>query len=324
MGKGAIIMVENIDIIEQGIADRSEDLLGILLRDKTTGGYIKWCTDNYSSYGESYYADKQMFPSLVIGGFTHLVQPRVSKTKEEQRLRTKEKGEVFTPTWIVNQQNNLIDEAWFGRKGVFNKSYEQRWKTNNKKIEFPDNKTWQQYVDLKRLEVSCGEAPYLVNRYDTVSGKVIPINNRVGLLDRKLRVINENVDNETEWEKWVIRAFQSTYGYEYQGDNVLLARENLLYTYWDNMIYKFSKEPSLIQQKKIANIIAWNVWQMEGISMTVPYSEAEDPYHQESFFKTLGLEEPRNKEVDPVPCKIFDWRANESLEFRDIVRGDLS
>lgn len=317
-------MVEKIDVIEQKIAERSRDLLGILLRDKTTGGYIKWCTDNYSSYGENYSADKQMFPELIIGNLTHVIQPRVSKSLEEQQLRTREKGEVFTPTWIVNQQNNLIDDAWFGKKGVFNKSQGTTWRTNGKKIVFPENKTWQQYVDLRRLEVSCGEAPYLVNRYDTVTGKVVSLKSRVGILDRKLRIVNENVDNETEWEKWVIRAYQSTYGYEYQGDNVLLARENLLYTYWDNMIFKFNKEPSLMQQKKIANIISWNIWQMDGITMTVPYSEAEDEYHQETLYQYFGMEEPQNDNIDAMPCKVFDWRSNESVEFRSIIKGESS
>ena len=27
---------------------------------------------------------------------------------------------MFTPSWVCNAQNNLIDDAWFGRKGVFN------------------------------------------------------------------------------------------------------------------------------------------------------------------------------------------------------------
>jgi hypothetical protein len=30
-------------------------------------------------------------------------------------------AEVFTPSWICNAQNNLIDNTWFGRDNVFNK-----------------------------------------------------------------------------------------------------------------------------------------------------------------------------------------------------------
>ena len=87
-----------------------------------------------------------------------------------------------------NEQNNLADDAWFGDKGVFNTSNNKQWSTNYNKIKF-SNKTWEDYVKSKRLEISCGEAPYLVSRYDTVTGKTIKIEDRIGLLDRKLRVV---------------------------------------------------------------------------------------------------------------------------------------
>ncbi len=313
--------MEGIDVVEQHIADRSLDLLKILLKDKTTGKYIKWATDNYSFNGIGYKPEDEMKPNLIIGNMTDIIQPRVSKSLEEQTRRTRDKAEVFTPTWIVNQQNNLVDDAWFGRSDVFNIAEGNKWKTTEEKIVFPDGKDWKKYVDSKRLEISCGEAPYLASRYDAVTGETIPVKDRVGFLDRKLRVINENIENETEWDKWVIRAFQSIYGYEFQGDNVLLARENLLYTYWDNMVYKFGKDPSLIQQKKIANIVSWNIWQMDGITMTVPYSEVKSEFNQITLFDLYGWgnqEQENNNEA--LPCKIFDWRLNESIEFRSMMK----
>ena len=79
--------------------------------------------------------------------------------------------------------------------------------------------------------MTCGEAPYLVSRYDTVTGEIIPIDRRIGLLDRKLRVVNENAASEEEWLTWARRAVQSCYGYEFQGDNLLLARQNILFSY---------------------------------------------------------------------------------------------
>jgi len=309
--------MENVDIIEQHIADRSLDLLRILLKDKSTGKYIKWATDNYCNNGAAYYADQEISPELIIGRYTNVVQPRVSKSQQEQIRRTRLKAEVFTPTWIVNEQNNLVDDKWFGKRNVFNYSEGTSWVTTKKKIEFGKERTWQQYVELKRLEISCGEAPYLATRYDTVTGKAIMLKERVGLLDRKMRVINENTNNETEWGKWALRAFQSVYGYEFQGDNVLLARENLLYTYCDNMYEKFGHEPTLLQQKKIANIVAWNIWQMDGISMTAPYSKVAPEFIQLSLF---GLEE--QEEERAVPCKIYDWRSNCSIEFKTMMKGN--
>ncbi|MDV5114139.1 restriction endonuclease subunit M [Clostridium perfringens] len=240
------------------------------------------------------------------------------RTKKNKK-RTRDKAEVFTPSWICNQQNNSIDDAWFGRVGVFNHADGTTWLANPEKIHFPNGKKWQDYVDARRLEISCGEAPYLVSRYDTVTGKQIPIESRIGLLDRKLRVINENTDNEKDWLKWVTRAFQSTYGYEYQGDNVLLARENLLFTFIDYYEYRFGQKPILKETKKIATIISWNIWQMDGITMTAPYSEAPPLYQQMSVFDFLG--EVETSELVAVPCKIFDWRANTSIEFKSMRNG---
>ena len=75
------------------------------------------------------------------------------------------------------------------------------------KIEFPDGKCWQGYVDSRRLEITCGEAPYLVSRYDVSTGElIVPPLRRIGILDRKLRVVNENTDTYEEWLRWTIRA----------------------------------------------------------------------------------------------------------------------
>ena len=47
-------------------------------------------------------------------------------------------AEVFTPSWICNAQNNLIDNAWFERKDVFNKeiSNEKNGKQIKQKLNF--------------------------------------------------------------------------------------------------------------------------------------------------------------------------------------------
>lgn len=300
---------------EQNIREQSPDLLKLLLIDMTTECNIRWATDNYKKLGPNYFAEKEIKPELIIGSNRNVIQPRVSKAQAEQSKRTRDKAEVFTPSWICNEQNNLIDEAWFGRKNIFNSPACNDWITNEDSIVFPKEKTWMEYVDARRLEVSCGEAPYLVSRYDTVTGKIIPVKDRIGLLDRKLRVVNENTDNEGDWFSWSKRAFQSIYGYEYQGDNLLLARENLLYTFIENMLFKFGHEPEIDQLMEIANIISWNIWQMDGLTLTTPFSEAKPAFVQMSLF---GLEKEKG---NPIPSKIFDWRSNCSLEFQSIVNG---
>jgi hypothetical protein len=93
---------------------------------------------------------------------------------------------------------------------------------------------WQEYVRELRLEITCGEAPFIVSRYNpTAHGVLIKLEHRVGFLDKKLKIVSRYSQNEEEWLFWAKEAFKASYGYEWQGDNVLLARENLLYTMID-------------------------------------------------------------------------------------------
>ena len=64
----------------------------------------------------------------------------------------------------------------------------------------------------------------------------------------------------------------SIYGYEWQGDNLVLARESLLYTFIDYYKVKFGKKPQLKSLQYIASIISWNIWQMDGLKGVIPES----------------------------------------------------
>ena len=213
-----------------------------LLADKTTGENIIWATNTYERYGDGYRQDNQITPELISGVYANLIQPRVLKAQEEQAARTKSKAEVFTPSWVVCYMNNKCDDDWFGRENIFNSLNGERWEPTKEPVYFEKERDWQRYVDSRRLEITCGEAPYLVSRYDAATGEELPIESRIGILDRKLRVVNENTNNETDWLKWTQRAFEATYGYEYQGDNLLVARINLLMTYVDYMQERWRRE----------------------------------------------------------------------------------
>lgn len=293
-------------------------ILETLLVDRTTKGNIIWGTDDYKSLGEEYCSHCPIFYNLVTGKNSNIIQPRILKTKENQNNRTKGKAEVFTPSWICNAQNNLVDNAWFGEIGVFNVEKERSWEVSLRKIKFPNkkNKTWKKYVDERRLEIACGEAPYLVSRYDTVSGELIDLGNRIGLLDRKMRVIKENIGTEEEWIKWSERAFQSIYGFEFQGDSLLIARENLLASYCDYMLDALNRNPTEKELIKIAKIISWNLWQMDGLTYTIPYQEIEEPNVQMNLFNFI-------KKEKKVLCIIKDWRTNKNIVFQELLdRGD--
>ena len=270
-------MATDIDIRESEIFQQDPILLDILLIDRSRPKHGKhiphiiWATDNYLNLGPGYGENEQISIPSITGDHGSLIQPRVKKTKEEQQARARDKGEVFTPAWICNKQNNLVDNEWFGVSGLFNEETETGWKTNPNPIPFPtkDGKTWQDYVTDTRLEITCGEAPYLVSRYDTITGDIIPVKDRIGLLGRKLRVVDENTSTPEEWYSAAKQAYQATYGYEWQGDNLLLARENALFTFVDYYTDKFNAQPCKEQLREIAEIISWNFWQMDGIKPIV-------------------------------------------------------
>lgn len=296
----------------------SKEVLEALLIDRTTNRNIIWGTDDYEVLGKEYDSHYPILFQLITGENSNVIQPRILKTKENQGNRTKEKAEVFTPSWICNAQNNLVDNAWFGKIGVFNTEKERTWEATTNKIEFPDekSKTWQKYVDERRMEITCGEAPYLVSRYDTVSGEPIDIYNRIGILDRKMRVVNENTKSEEDWLKWSERAFQSVYGFEFQGDSLLIARENLLVSYCDYMKEKLHREPTEKELLKIAKIISWNLWQMDGLTYTIPFQKAVELNEQITLFD--NTEKEKN-----ILCVIKDWRSKKNVRFQDLLnRGD--
>ena len=299
-------------------------VLPILLQDKTTKKNIIWATNSYAALGAEYADDNQMTTTALIGMDAILLQPRVLKAQAEQQERTKSHAEVFTPSWVCNQMNNFADEEWFGRPDVFNRQDGHAWTAGTEPITFPKSKTWEHYVDSRRLEITCGEAPFLVSRYDAATGEEIPISQRIGLLDRKLRVVNENAADEEEWLKWALRAFQSVYGYEYQGDNLLLARINLLMTFTEYLQDRWKRKPAEKELKKVANVITWNLWQMDGLKGTVPLGEPEDLSHQmtmdDLFGSAFGFGDVEEKKKKTPRCKIYDWRRNNAIPFEAVGR----
>lgn len=290
-------------------------LVGRLLQDKTTRKNIMFASDSYADYGAGYRDDSQMTEGVLLGFDSCDIQPRVYKAAAEQTERTRKRAEVFTPAWIVNQMNNHCDAEWFGRPDVFNRKDGQSWTVSTEPVTFLEGKNWKQYVDSRRLEITCGEAPYIVSRYDTSTGEIIPIERRIGILDRKLRVINENAADEAEWFKWAFRAFQSVYGYEYQGDNLLIARMNLLYTLADYIEAKWHRQATRKELEKFLNVICWNFWQMDGLNDTPPYGIPNDEVVQLSLF-----EDDEKTDDEIVYCKIYDWRADISKLFKGLKK----
>ena len=198
---------------------------------------------------------------------------RVDKTKQEQDERRKKKAEVFTPSWLCNDMINLLEE-------------ENQLKSMG----------FEKYIDLTFLEITCGEAPFLVSRYDTTTGELISIRKSFGILDRKLNAINRNISSEKDWFKWVVRAYKNVYGYEFQGDSLFIARVNLLQTLVNYMGFRWGRRPIPKELDEVAEIISWNIWQMDGLTGCVPYTD--------------------------IPCEIMDWKNNKTVLFKELKGGD--
>ena len=329
-------MSTNVNISENDILQLDQTLLEILLIDRNRPKKGKkpqniiWATDNYNSLGSQYNENEQITIKAIAVEHGSIIQPRVSKTKEEQQSRSRDKGEVFTPSWICNAQNNLIDAQWFGGISPFNKETDKGWETSYSPINFPTagGKTWLDYVNDTRMEITCGEAPYLISRYDAISGDIIPVRDRIGLLDRKLRVVAENTTTEEEWFSAVTLAYKATYGYEWQGDSLLLARENALYTFFDYCQDKFQHQPTVEQARVIAEIISWNLWQMDGLKGVIPNSCHEDVHVEQSLFgdeeevrvPCKGCETDDIRRHNGTYCKIMDWENGKTIKFIDLIK----
>ena len=315
------------DLNENKLLENFPEVLDILLFDNTTKKNIIWGTNNYKSHGIGYFENDHILVGQITGRHGSIIKPRVEKSKKEQQKRSKDMAEVFTPSWICNKQNNLVDEKWFGYENPFNIEKEKTWIPTSKVV-FSSEKTWKDYVNDVRLEITCGEAPYLVSRYDSVTGEFLSIEKRIGLLDRKLRVINENANNE-EWYEFTITAFKSIYGFDYQGDNVLLARENLLFTFIDYYQNKFNEFPNREKLIEIAKIISWNIWQMDGLKMVVPNSCKTLKTIQYNLFgeeivtgeECIGCQKNDVNKHNGIYCEIMDWDKNKKVKFVKLFKG---
>lgn len=241
--------------------------LPVLLQDHTTGKNIIWATDPPPELGVGF-ADEITLEQLDK---VQLV-PRVQKRLAEQKKRTSKKAEVFTPTWVCKKMTDVAEKDLVG-------------------------KGWIEYINKTCLEVTCGEAPFLTSRYDTTTGQMIAVPDRIGLLDKKLNTLSEWFQTYDSWICWAVDAYASTYGYEWQGDNLLLARCNLFLTLIEHFKYQFDGKwlkigfmPAYLDC--IADTISWNVWQMDGLKKTVPGTD--------------------------IPCKIKDWKTDKEILFKDI------
>lgn len=255
--------------------------------DHTTGKNICWVTESYADLGPKYASDKEITVDLITGEHYGLIQTRALKNQELQKDRTKKKAEVFTPFHVVKKMTDMLMDE----------------------MDEADKKYYYRFIASTQLEITCGEAPFLTTRYRMEDGVVIQPMERVGLLDRKLQRLHDEFRNKnTNMVNWLVTAraaLCSVFGYELLGDNLLIARINLLMTIadyytelWDDP-NGFWDNPRL---HSFVDILTWNLWQMDGLTEKTP---------------KVG-------DLEPMDCMIMDWQFNppKSVPFKRLVRED--
>ena len=121
------------------------------------------------------------------------------------------------------------------------------------------------------------------------------------------------------------KAVQSVYGYEFQGDNLFIARKNILQTVQEFFEDKFKFSPPIGFLKDIADFISWNLWQMDGLEGIVPYSDRQDKAEQISLLngentlqKISEATESARQNNLKIYCKIKDWKTGEEKIFANL------
>ena len=157
------------------------------------------------------------------------------------------------------------------------------------------------------------------------------------IVDKDNPVIRPRVDKspDEQCQRVVKRAVQSVYGFDWQGDNVLLARENILATVVESFNADFFGEACSYSKwttkslLEFAEIISWNIWQMDGIKYVVPMSCKPKVTKETLLDGTVethveecpGCSKKGNRQHFGTYCKVMDWNRGEPVEFRTIAEN---
>lgn len=101
-------------------------------------------------------------------------------------------------------------------------------------------------------------------------------------------------------------------------------------TFVDYYKERFKAVPEIQTLKKIANIITWNIWQMDGLKGTVPLGKPQEEVQQLSWFGDISnsisdgetpLFEQTISADEGIECMIYDWRADRSIKYSELKKG---
>ena len=317
--------IADIDLVSRLVRHYGTGTLETLLRDHSTDRNIIWAGSEYERLGDGYSPYDEITVDKIADRHYGTVEPRVAKNADKQAWRTRDKAEVFTPSWLCAKMVDGIDDAFFGDEPNAFSAGGQGGLTDERMEALAQDGLWKRYVDNRLLEITCGEAPFVCSPYDASTGNLLDVPERMGFLDRKLRVVSANTDGFDEWLKWAYRALEASYGYEFQGDNLVIARINVFNTFADHFESRWSRRPDEREAKHAANVVSWNFWQMDGLRGCAPseWDVPEEEPAQMSLFDMLDYTVNEPEPAQPqlaVPCRIYDWRARKPQPY-DSLKG---
>lgn len=262
-------------------------LLEPLLLDHATNRPIVWATDAYADLGKGFQASDCITAARIRSLSPFRLRPRAAKSVAARASRTKTHAEVFTPLHVCRR---MIDA-----------------------VPFPTRP--EAFLRATCLEIACGEAPFLVQRYDPGTGRLVPLGERDGILDRKLRICSELADGKERFLKLALAAVRSVYGCELQGDSLLIARINVLLSVLDAYRGRFGSRPDhSTALRPFALAIAWNLFQVDMLTGTVPFlppPAAPDTPELFPFAEEEKAEAP--PPASPPMPRVKKWTTKKAL-----------
>lgn len=217
--------------------------------------HVRLMATGYVTDGEPLDETAEITPEWLMRHGVEQLRRRCDKSKTEQRARTKRRAEVFTPTSVVAY---MVEQAESAKLGVT--------------VEELDTVPWRDRIQLRSADMCCGEGAFMTTLYDPITGEDIPEPERVGVLDRKLRLVVENAPMSMA-TRYLLTALRTSYACELVGDNVILARMNVLLAWREAYCRVMGTSPSVAEMTEACEVICGTVMQVDVLTGMIPASD---------------------------------------------------
>lgn len=170
------------------------------------------------------------------------------------------------------------------------------------------------FLRKKWMEADCAEGFTLATVYAPASGRILPVNERTGFIDIKLNLISRLCDSPDAWIILARYAVGSCYGFEVNGDNLFLTRINVLSSILDFFKNKFDSPLNFQEVEEFANIISWNIFQLDGYTHSIPHFILKD-----KSIAYAPIVEPSDSKHSAVP-HIYDWERKGVSQLQELAK----